>query len=358
MLGAMKRRDLLISLATLHIPGAGIAWAAAPGLHFPADFGAHPGSRTEWWYLTGSLEAQQRVWGFQVTFFRSRTDVPAGHPSRFAAGQLLFAHAALSDLAAGRQRHDQRIARAGFGLAEAAEGDTALRLRDWSLQRSTAAGRSVYATRVGSEPAGFALDLTLSATQPVLLQGEAGLSHKGGDATSRYYTEPQLLAGGTLSLDGRALAVRGKAWLDHEWSDQLLPDEAAGWDWIGMNLDDGSALTAFRIRRPDGSSFHAGGSFRPTAGSVRNFGASEVRFVPGRVWTSPVSGAAYPVSWSIETPAGRFSVSALMDAQELDSRASTGAFYWEGLSELADERGQRVGRGYLEMTGYASRLAV
>jgi predicted secreted hydrolase len=50
---------------------------------------------------------------------------------------------------------------------------------------------------------------------------------------------------------------------------------------------------------------------------------------------------------------GRFSVKALLDDQELDSRAGTGAVYWEGLSELLDERGRRVGRGYLEMTGYA-----
>ena len=47
---------------------------------------------------------------------------------------------------------------------------------------------------------------------------------------------------------------------------------------------------------------------------------------------------------------------ALLDDQELDSRGSTGAVYWEGLSELLDDHGRRVGRGYLEMTGYAARL--
>jgi predicted secreted hydrolase len=34
----------------------------------------------------------------------------------------------------------------------------------------------------------------------------------------------------------------------------------------------------------------------------------------------------------------------------------TGAIYWEGLSDLVDSNGRRVGRGYLEMTGYATRL--
>ncbi len=47
---------------------------------------------------------------------------------------------------------------------------------------------------------------------------------------------------------------------------------------------------------------------------------------------------------------------ALLDDQELDSRGSTGAIYWEGLSDLLDAQGRRVGRGYLEMAGYATRL--
>jgi predicted secreted hydrolase len=48
----------------------------------------------------------------------------------------------------------------------------------------------------------------------------------------------------------------------------------------------------------------------------------------------------------------------LLDAQELDSRSSTGTVYWEGLSDLLDAQGQRVGRGYLEMTGYAKRIVL
>ena len=131
--------------------------------------------------------------------------------------------------------------------------------------------------------------------------------------------------------------------------------EAVGWDWIGMNLDDGSALMAFRLRRADGTALWGGGSFRAAGGAVRDFGPDEVRFTPG------ASGAARrraPLSGGVDrADAGRpLRRQALLDAQELDSRASTGTIYWEGLSELLDERGQRVGRGYLEMTGYAAPL--
>ncbi len=355
----MQRRDWLFSAAAC---AAALRLNAAPSpaaLRWPHDFGAHPESRTEWWYLTGSLEAGARLWGFQVTFFRSATGLAAGSTSRFAATELVFAHAALTDLEQKRLRHDQRIARAGFGTADAAVGNTQVLLRDWRLARESGApDSSRYRASIRSDSAGFVFDLQFDATQPLLVQGVNGLSQKGPGAaqTSRYYSEPQLAVQGTLTLDGKPLAVQGRAWLDHEWSDTLLDPAAVGWDWVGMNLADGSALTAFRVRRADGTSLYAGGSFRAPGQSPRNFGADEVRFIPGRVWASPSSKANYPVDWRIDTPAGVFNVKALLDNQELDSRGSTGAIYWEGLSDLLGASGQRVGRGYLEMTGYAARL--
>ena len=352
----MHRRALLTLLAC-GVAGARSA-PAAPASHplqFPADFGAHPTSRTEWWYVTGSLQSGTRMWGFQVTFFRSATGLRANPGSRFAADELVFAHAALTDLEQRRLRHDQRIARAGFGIANAGVGDTDVSLRDWRLVRAADA----YRAMVASDSAGFALDLELVPTQPLLLQGEAGLSRKGPLPAqwSQYYSEPQLAVQGTLTLDGKPLTVQGRAWLDHEWSDTFLDREAVGWDWIGMNLIDGGALMAFRVRRADGSVLYAGGSVRRAGESaVRNFAPEEVSFEPQRQWESPASRARYPVQWRVTTPAGRFTVQALLDDQELDSRNSTGAIYWEGLSELLDASGARVGLGYLELTGYAAAL--
>lgn len=356
-----RRALLLLGLAGGASPraiAAAVKASATPaaGLNFPADFGAHTASHTEWWYVTGTLVEGGRLRGFQVTFFRSTTGIAADPASRFAASQLVFAHAAVSDLVAGKLRHDQRIARAGFGIAEAAVGDTDVVLRDWRMRRGA---DGAYRAQVASDSAGFALDLSLAPTQPPLLQGEAGLSRKGPlpAQTSRYYSEPQLRVGGTLTLDGRAVQVTGSAWLDHEWSEAFLDRDAVGWDWIGMNLDDGSALTAFQVRRADGTPLYAGGSFRRTGETaVRNFASGELTFTPGRIWPSASSRARYPVRWQIATPAGRFTIAALLDDQELDSRGSTGAIYWEGLSDLLDETGRHIGRGYLEMTGYASAL--
>ncbi|NML46392.1 carotenoid 1,2-hydratase [Ramlibacter sp. G-1-2-2] len=346
----MRRRPLLFALPAFAF--AGPAVLTERKLAFPRDHGAHPDLRTEWWYITGELRAGERRFGFQVTFFRSRVDETQQMQSRFAARQLVFAHAAVTDVQGRKLWHDGRIARAGFGIAGADEADAHLVLQDWSLAR---AGET-WQARVPARD--FALDLRCTPTQPVLLQGRGGLSRKGPDPeqASYYYSLPQLAVAGRLSLQGKAFEVAGKAWLDHEWSEALMHPDAVGWDWIGMNLDDGSALTAFRLRRKDGSTLWDGGSFRSADGRLFIAKPGETEFKPGRRWASPSSRASYPVEWTVRTPADFYAVRAVIDNQELDSRGSTGAIYWEGLSELFDSNGRKVGAGYLEMTGYASPL--
>ena len=108
-------------------------------LKFPADFGSHPDFRTEWWYVTGWLKTPQgEPLGFQITFFRSKPAIDDANPSAFAPHQLLIAHCAISDPKRGRLWQDQRIRRAGLGLAEAAEGDTNVWIDRWSLKREAA----------------------------------------------------------------------------------------------------------------------------------------------------------------------------------------------------------------------------
>ncbi len=326
-------------------------------LQFPRDHGAHPETRTEWWYLTGLLGAggQNPLYGFQLTFFRVKGPAAADHPSRFAARQLLLAHAAVSDLAERRLLHRQRIARIGFGLAEADSNDCSLLLRDWSLQRSAAG----YAASMNSPE--FSFKLQLQARQPLLLQGEQGLSRKGPQQTSFYTSEVQLQTQASLTIKGRQLRLQGLSWLDHEWSDGLLgppgADQAAGWDWLGINLFDGGALTVFRLRRKDGSLLWRGGSWRRADGSMLNFAPADVGMQPLRHWRS-AEGAAYPVDWALQTPAGRMQLKALFDTQEIDARLSTGMRYWEGAAELLAPDGKRLGLGYLELTGYAGGMGL
>ena len=345
----MSRRSLLIASLLGASP---LAALPKKSLSFPRDHGSHPEFRTEWWYVTGFGGTAQRELGFQLTFFRSRVEATQQMQSRLAARQLLFAHAAVTDVANRKVWHEQLSAREGMEIARAREGDIDLRLRDWSMRQVG----GDYQISLQSREISF--DLTLRPTQPLLLQGDAGLSRKGPatEQASYYYSHPQLALDGKLRLGKETIALSGKAWLDHEWSNQMLHPQARGWDWIGMNLDDGSAVTAFQIRDGAGRALWDGGSFRHPKAPLYNFSQGEVIFRPQRLWTSPISRASYPVEWIVRTPADFYTVKALLDNQELDSRASTGTVYWEGLSELFDSNGRKVGRGYLEMTGYASPI--
>jgi predicted secreted hydrolase len=369
------RRAWLARLAGLGALAPGAAAASSPEagddiprrgrlLRFPRDHGAHPGCRTEWWYVTGWLgTGAQPTGGFQVTFFRSRTGLAQAHPSRFAARQLLFAHAAVTTLGpdGGRHAHDQRIVRwngdPAAPLAAAALDTARVHIGDWRLVLEGGGDGLRWTSRIAARD--FTLELDMARTQPLLLQGDAGFSRKGPDEAqaSHYVTDPQLAVRARIALDGRSRPeAAGRAWMDHEWSESLLHPQAVGWDWIGINLFDGGALTAFQLRRADGSALWAGGSHRAVGAAARAFEPAEVRFEAVRRWRSPATGVSWPVQWRVSTPAGRHEVRALADAQELDSRASTGALYWEGLSELVDEAGRRVGLGYLELTGYGGAL--
>jgi len=347
-------------------------------LVFPRDHGSHPQTAIEWWYITGHTRvgdgAAARTLGFQLTFFRSRVAATQQMRSRFAARQLLFAHAAVTDIQSRRFWHDQRIARESFNVVHASEADTDVRLRDWSLTH--AGGR--YQARVAARD--FSLTLDFTSTQAVLLQGDRGWSRKGPQSAqaSFYYSRPQLAFQGQIGIGSERLQVQGDgarqadamrsvpgtgaAWLDHEWSDSLLDPDAVGWDWMGINLFNGGALTAFRIRDKADNTLWDGGSLRhPRLNDGIEpyvFRRGEAVFQALRSWKSPLTNATYPVEWLLRTPGENYVLRALMDDQELDSRNSTGAIYWEGLCDLYDSLRQHVGRGYLELTGYAKPLVL
>ncbi len=345
------RRLLLLLLAPLLLAATFAPVRPGVPLRFPVDHGAHLEFRTEWWYVTGWLNTAQGKKGFQITFFRTRPDLDTQNPSRFVPRQVIFAHAALADPAHGKLRHAARIARAGFGLANARVGDMDVTLDDWRLWRGKD-GR-LHAKLAGD---GFAFDLAFTPTQPVILQGEGGFSRKGPGAgeASHYYSWPQLAVMGRLAEKGRWQAVIGTAWLDREWSSSLMNARAVGWDWLGLNMDDGSAVTVFRMRDGKGAALWAGGSHRSMAGVLTVLKSSDVRWLADGWWQSPRSKARWPVRPSVALRvAGAWRtlpVTPMLPDQELDSRMSGGPVYWEGAVTVPG------GRGYLELTGYAAPL--
>lgn len=333
----MKRRELL-ALGFLY-PVFGFSEVKYPKvmanhvLQFPRDHGAHPDYRQEWWYVTGWLRtAAGADLGFQITFFRTRLNIENPNPSAFTPRQLILAHAALSDPRHGRLRHDERAARTALDLAGSRAGTTRVWVDDWSLVFLDGKYKASIAAR------DFSFDLEFEPRVPLVLQGENGFSRKGPgrEEASYYYSRPHLAVRGTAS----GSMVTGTAWLDHEWSSQIMAPGVTGWDWCGINLDGGGSLMAFRMRDKDGKTVYA---------------PPGVSFEVLRTWKSPRTGVAYPVEVMVTTKEIQLRLQPLMDDQELDARASTGTIYWEGAvraMEAGSSGGKQLGRGYLELTGY------
>ena len=334
-------------------------------LVFPRDYGAHPAFRTEWWYLTAWLDRGpgRGPMGFQYTFFRSRTAHSEANPSRFAPRQLLFAHLALALPENGRLLHYDRVARVGPGGVSFSTENTALQLEDWQFSRDPQ-----HRYQAQAQTSDFSLRFTAQAQALPLLRGRNGVSAKGPSASlaSYYYSAVRLpIQLACTAAPGSRLSgfeAQGLAWLDHEWSSSLLAPGAVGWDWIGIHLFDGGSLMAFRIRGADGTPVwqvwdwrEASGQKRPVARDAQ--GSAEVQWQPEEYWQSHRSGARYPVAFLVRAARQEWRIRPMMPDQEVDARASTGGFYWEGAVVL-ESKGRAIGRGYLELTGYAQPLTL
>lgn len=319
---------------------------------FPADHGPHPGFKHEWWYITGNLDTEGgRTLGYHLTFFRiALAPATADRASRWAARQVWMGHLALTDVAAGRHTARERIVREALGLAGAEAGGRRIWVEDWTLARHPGTGH----WRIDAVTDAFALHLDLAPLKAPVLQGDDGLSQKGaapGNA-SYYYSLTRMATSGHVATDGNRHAVAGLSWLDREWSTSALEPGQAGWDWVSLQLDDGSDIMYYRLRRTGGGVDPRSRGVRvDAAGRRTDLGTDDVTLTPRAWWTSP-HGERYPVEWSMtfQEPPRRLEVRAVLPDQLMDLSVR----YWEGAVGVFDgSSGERVGRGYLEMTGYA-----
>lgn len=332
-------------------------------LEFPRDHASHPEYRTEWWYFTGVLEADDgRTFGFQATWFRTGLERNgAERRSRLATRDLMFFHGAITDVSSKSFAHESVASRAASSWAGAATEDLRVHVFDRTLARRPDGSWEVAFTVEGRR-----VELVLTAQRPPLLHGvEPGLSQKGpvrGQA-SYYYSFPRMRAEGTLELEpgGSRVAVRGRSWFDQEFGSNQLADDQIGWDWFSVALSDGSDLMLYVIRRDDGTIEPASsGTLRRPDGSRAHLPLEAFTIEVLERWRSAASGATYPSRWRIRIPdhAIDLTVTPLVADQELRTQGTTGVTYWEGLSQFrGDANGVAVtGRGYIELVGYAGRF--
>jgi len=329
-----------------------------PELDLPRDHGAHPGTRTEWWYVTGLVDdAGGRRYGFQITFFRQ--GLAPGDPepgsSILRARQIAAAHLAIADIEAGEFHHAERLRRSGGGLAGWSTDDLAVWLDDWEMHREDTGGIEIIARDAET---GIGLELTLEAGKPLVRHGDDGYSQKGASPgnASAYLSWTRLSVDGRILIDGAPIDVDGAAWFDHEWGSSQLGEGVAGWDWFSLRLSDGRDLMVYQLRRGDGSAdLFSSGTVVAADGSTTRLRQDDFEIKTLEWWTSTATGGRYPVRWRVNVPEHgiHLEIVGLLPDAELDGRATTGVVYWEGPVEAI---GSHRGEGYVELTGYAGSL--
>jgi predicted secreted hydrolase len=353
---ARQDQDLAAQVRVTPIPIEGFARATGPRpFDFPADFGAHLQYRTEWWYYIGNLEtADGRHFGFELTFFRVALlppDQAFPRSSDWATNQIYMAHFALTDVAGGEFHAFQRFSRGAVDLAGAQAAPYRIWLEDWQVEQGEA---GIYLLSAQNE--GLAIELTLADGKGPVAHGEAGYSQKGPDPgnASYYYSQTRLLAEGSIQIGDEAFEVSGQGWSDHEYSTSVLSAGQVGWDWFAIQLDDGSEVMMYIIRRADGSidPFSSGTLIAPD-GSTQALAREDFAIQAHDLWRSPHSGAEYPLGWTVSIPSAGLQLE--LSPYLLDQELNLSTIYWEGAVQISGSRDGHLigGMGYVEMTGYA-----
>jgi predicted secreted hydrolase len=309
---------------------------------FPADHGAHPDFRIEWWYLTASLTgADGAAYGVQWTLFR--TALKPGGGDGWQSPTLWMGHAALTTATA--HRVAERLARGGVGQAGVTTTPFQAWIDEWAMTSQAEPGKDpLDRIALTARGADFGYDLTLQASGPLVAHGDHGYSVKSDDGqSSHYYSQPFYDLTGTITLDGIPVAVTGQGWLDREWSSQPLSPDQLGWDWLSLIFDDGTRLMGYRMRGVRGN--YTAASWILPDGTVQALPNGALALTPLR--SAEVAGRTLPVEWQVEVPSKGVAVQikALNDAAWM----ATSVPYWEGPVFIS---GSHSGRGYLEMTGY------
>jgi predicted secreted hydrolase len=331
---------------------------ALPGYHFefPRDYFDHPDYQTEWWYYTGNITgADGRHFGFELTFFREGVSRELSKASVWDVRDLYLAHFALSDLDGGRFYHVERVNRAGPGVA----GIDAQRQHIWNGNWSSQWNGERQELQAMDEH--FSISLALRPQKPPVIHGENGVSQKaeGLGRASHYISFTRLITEGSVTVDGKTAQVSGLSWMDHEFFTHQLAADQAGWDWLGVQLDDNSELMLYRLRRKDGTADpYSAGTYVDPQGESRHLRAADFSLLPeAESWKSPVSSANYPVRWTIAI--GELGIQLHATTRLRSQEVSSGdskliPTYWEGAITLEGHRGDASlkGVGYLEMTGY------
>lgn len=320
------------------------AVTAGTPIVFPRDFGAHPGFRTEWWYLTANLEDSSGAsYGIQWTLFR-QASAPGDERKGWANQNVWMGHAAVTS--ATEHVFAETFARGGVGQAGVTAEPFAAWIDNWRFAtRDDAPGAGLARMMVSANGADFRYTLDLAAEGPLVLHGKDGFSLKSDDGRASYYfSQPFFKIDGVLVIRGREVKVSGLAWMDREWNSQPLTSTQKGWDWFSLHFSNGEKLMVFRLRDETARGFSAG-TWIGADGTPQALDRNDIVLKP--LSEATLAGRILPSRWKLQVKSHGLDIETT--TVNPDSWMATRFSYWEGPIGF---RGSHQGKGYLEMTGY------
>lgn len=324
-------------------------------IRLPEDLFAQAYAQTEWWYYTGHCKTSEaREFGFELVFFKRRTDRDrfGVFPTSVLANPMYFAHFAISDITNGKFRYSQKRSFDKPLDTPVSMSTTAcdIAFGGWTLRE--VAGNHVLHAVLDD---GLVFDAILKSDKPAVPNGEdgCGISLKQG-GSSKHFSFTRMNVTGQLSGEKGTEIFDGSAWMDREYG---AWNEAGGWDWFSIQFDDDTELMLYQFTDASGEMRgNSTGTFVRENGEAEYLVRKDFEITPTAHWTSPHSGATYPAGWRIKVPKLSIDirVEPLLADQELDTRGSTVIVYWEGACSVAGTRNDSEvsGRAYVELVGY------
>ena len=326
-------------------------------LIFPQDHFPHPDYRIEWWYMTANLKDQQgQDWGLQWTLFRQSLS-PDANLEGWDSDQIWMAHAAVTT--PDKHFFAQRFSRGGIDQAgvnqlTGSNGFDAW-IDDWRWQ---SASDTLFPSTLEFNVGEHKVSLELNSKDDWVLNGDAGFSQKSAQGqASYYYSQPNISVKGTVKIEGKTVPLSGNAWLDREWSSQALAQNQKGWDWFSLHLGDGNKLMVYQLRHDTGDNWISG-SWISAEGEVTPLGKGDIELnssSESQITSNNNRSITLPLDWTISVSTSKLpalnrslTIKPLYNEQWL----STSFPYWEGVVLVSDDKGQSVGKGYMELTGY------
>ena len=326
---------------------------AIPGtpLVFPRDFGAHPGFRTEWWYLTANLQDEAgTAYGVQWTLFR-QAGAPGDERQGWANQTVWMGHAAVTT--ATEHLFAETFARGGVEQAGVTAQPFRAWIDDWIFEARQEAlqarawrrpGRRLRAQKSRPTARAFAMRSILPPTSLLFsMATTASAANRTMGAPPTISASPSSRSmGSSCFMEGRLSCRVLRGWIG-KWSSQPLAATQKGWDWFSFRPVR-EKLMVFRLRDGTSRDFCAGTWMAPTARSRRSI-AMTLRWRP--LSETHLAGRVLPVRWKLVVKSHGIDVETT--PVNAASWMATSFPYWEGPIIF---HGSHEGKGYLEMTGY------